>query len=257
MPEPKYRQIADELRMQITRGDIPPGGKLPTEAELGKEHGVSRGTVRLALGALTNEGLIEGTAGRGTFVREHVVLTYYASRSEQVGGQPAGESDSYMTDVKSAGREGSQDFELRMERASSGVAERLRVEEGDTVVLRRLLRYLDGKPWSIQATYYPMRVAQGTPIMEPQDIKEGTTRWLANNGLEQVGFRDEMTTRMPTPEEVSALRMGTGVPVLAHIRTGYTATEPVRVTETIFPGDRHRVLYELGDLSALEGQARP
>ena len=56
---------------------------------------------------------------------------------------------------------------------------------------------------------------------------------------------------MPTPEEVQTLDLGAGVPVLAYVRTCYTKDRPVRLTETIFAGDRNRLVYELGDLNAL------
>jgi GntR family transcriptional regulator len=56
---------------------------------------------------------------------------------------------------------------------------------------------------------------------------------------------------MPTPEEARTLDLGAGVPVLAYVRTCYTKERPVRLTETIFAGDRNRLVYELGDLDAL------
>ena len=56
---------------------------------------------------------------------------------------------------------------------------------------------------------------------------------------------------MPTPAEARTLDLGTGVPVLSYVRTAYTKERPVRLTETIFAGDRNRLVYELGDLEAL------
>jgi GntR family transcriptional regulator len=47
------------------------------------------------------------------------------------------------------------------------------------------------------------------------------------------------------------LDLGTGVPVLAYVRTCYTKQRPVRLTETVFAGDRNRLVYELGQLDAL------
>src|SRR4029453_12668569 len=82
MSTPLYRRIAAELRHAISCGELPPGGQLPTEQELGDRYQVSRNTVRLALGLLTNEGIITSTPGRGTFVRDRIMLTYHASRAE-------------------------------------------------------------------------------------------------------------------------------------------------------------------------------
>ena len=48
----KYRQIADDLREQITTATLPPGSQLPTEPKLAAAYGASRSTVRLAIGLL-------------------------------------------------------------------------------------------------------------------------------------------------------------------------------------------------------------
>ena len=73
MSTPLYRRIAAELRHTISQGELPPGGQLPTEQELGDRYKVSRNTVRLALGLLSNEGIITSTPGRGTFVRDRIM----------------------------------------------------------------------------------------------------------------------------------------------------------------------------------------
>jgi DNA-binding FadR family transcriptional regulator len=52
-----YDQVATALRESITRGELEPGEAIPSEAELKAQHGVSRDTVRKALGVLTQEGL--------------------------------------------------------------------------------------------------------------------------------------------------------------------------------------------------------
>jgi GntR family transcriptional regulator, arabinose operon transcriptional repressor len=66
---PIHRRIADRLAEAIERGDYPPGSRLPSEAMLVRDLGVSRGTLRHALLALRSRGLIEAVPARGTFVR--------------------------------------------------------------------------------------------------------------------------------------------------------------------------------------------
>jgi DNA-binding LacI/PurR family transcriptional regulator len=66
---PVHRQIADRLAAGIGRGDYPPGSRLPSEASLVRELGVSRGTVRHALATLNSRGLTEAIPSRGTFIR--------------------------------------------------------------------------------------------------------------------------------------------------------------------------------------------
>lgn len=248
-----YRQVADQLRAAIRAGELPPRTPLPSEQALMDRFNVSRNTVRLALGLLANEGVITTTQGQRAVVRERAVLTYFASRAER-GDQLAGEADSYVAEVREQGREPSQDFQLRIVGAPAEIAERLLAEEGEPTVVRSLIRFVDGQPWSLQDSYYPMEVAAGTELLSPTDIPRGTTRVLQELGHPQVGYVDELSTRMPTPEEASALQLRRGTPVLVYIRTGWSPNRPVRVTQTIFAGDRNRVVYHVGDLEALRRQ---
>ena len=248
---PLYRGIAADLRGDISSGRLPPGSQLPTEQELRDRYKVSRNTVRLALGLLANEGVITSTPGRGTFVRDRAVLTYYASRAEAADRPDTEKGDAYVTEVREQGRQPSQTFEMRIVPASLAVAQRLHVDEGEGVAVRRVMRRVNGEPWSLQDSSYPMDVAQECGLLAPYDITRGTIRVMAEHGYVEVGHVDEITTRMPTPEEAHTLDLATGVPVLMYIRTAYTKNRPVRLTETIFAGDRNRVAYELGQLDAL------
>ena len=67
---PLYYQLENVLREKITSGTFTGGERLPTEIELIEQYGVSRITVRQALSALAEEGLIDRKQGRGTFVIE-------------------------------------------------------------------------------------------------------------------------------------------------------------------------------------------
>ncbi|MFI6817234.1 GntR family transcriptional regulator [Nonomuraea sp. NPDC050328] len=64
-----YQGIVRELRGQIERGELAPGGAVPSESILRRAHGVSRSTVRQALAVLQQEGLIVAEHGRGRYVR--------------------------------------------------------------------------------------------------------------------------------------------------------------------------------------------
>ena len=67
-PRRLYRQIAEQLRALIQRGEFPIGSRLPAERELAAQLGVSRPSVREALIALEVEGLVEIRAGSGIHV---------------------------------------------------------------------------------------------------------------------------------------------------------------------------------------------
>ncbi|BBZ70470.1 GntR family transcriptional regulator [Mycobacterium paraseoulense] len=67
---PAYRQVARDLRAQITSGRYSNGEQLPTESELSQSYGLSRQTVRHAFSELVAEGLVYRVPGRGTFAAE-------------------------------------------------------------------------------------------------------------------------------------------------------------------------------------------
>src|SRR5574343_1486209 len=67
-PQPLYAQLRDHLRAAILGGRLRAHDKLPSESGLALQHGVSRITVRQALGALQNEGLITRLQGKGAYV---------------------------------------------------------------------------------------------------------------------------------------------------------------------------------------------
>jgi len=65
---PVYRQIADQIRRAVVAGALVRGDRLPTIRGLASQLGVNRDTVSLAYETLADEGVIESTVGRGTFV---------------------------------------------------------------------------------------------------------------------------------------------------------------------------------------------
>jgi GntR family transcriptional regulator len=67
-PTPLYVQLADILRGMIKSGELQSRAPVPSESYLQQEQGVSRGTVRMAVAMLRDEGLVITIGGRGTFV---------------------------------------------------------------------------------------------------------------------------------------------------------------------------------------------
>ena len=64
-PRGTYREIADQLREIIVRGELRPGDMVPSELALAQHHSVSRGTARAALALLVEEGHVEVVPGQG------------------------------------------------------------------------------------------------------------------------------------------------------------------------------------------------
>ncbi len=93
---PAYTQLALIIRAMITEQDLPPGTVLPTEKRLQEQFGVSRATVREALGLLERERIIDRRQGLGTYValppleRDLMELTSFSEDMRKRGLAPAG-----------------------------------------------------------------------------------------------------------------------------------------------------------------------
>jgi GntR family transcriptional regulator len=69
-PVPPYRQVASFLRGQIERGELAPGRRLPSIADLVQAYGIARTTAAKALRVLIDDGLAEVSPGMGTYVTQ-------------------------------------------------------------------------------------------------------------------------------------------------------------------------------------------
>lgn len=238
-------QVASHLREAVHAERYKPGKRLPSEAELMKEFGVSRNTVRVALGRLINEGLIESRPRQGTFVRTRQPRIFRPQ--DEFTPRPANPpKDAFLTELESQGRDPEQLIEVHIVQSPDVVSTRLELDGGALTAVRRKVRKLDGEPYEISDAYFPLTLVEGTEIMHPGDISRGAGRILAERGHLQMRFRDEITSRMPHPDETDRLELGPGTPVTVHMRTGYDSDgTPVRVLMTVLPSDKHVILYNL------------
>jgi DNA-binding GntR family transcriptional regulator len=244
--EPITQKITADLRRQIQQGTLGPGALLPSETEVAHEYGVSRQTARSALQALEHEGLVIVRPRRGRVVRSSLRLRWHLSEFERPDHTALATSDAWEADIERQGHDPTrQDLEVARITPPEAVATRLKLDpRTDICVVRRHVRYIDGKPAIISDDYFDEQIVQGTELAEPRD----TTREniLAEAGYEQVYDIDEIITRMPTPEEVARLGIALGTPVAEHIRTGYTAdNKPVRLMISIIPGDTLILQYTI------------
>ena len=68
--KPRYQQVKDMIIGRISRGELRPADRVPSEHELVAAMHVSRMTANRALRELTTEGYVERVAGRGTYVSD-------------------------------------------------------------------------------------------------------------------------------------------------------------------------------------------
>ena len=89
-----YHQILIVLRGRIESGEIGVGDRLPSEADLEKDYGVSRTTARRALDELRHQGIVRREPGRGTFLagprlRSDLGRLYsFSEEIERLGREP-------------------------------------------------------------------------------------------------------------------------------------------------------------------------
>ncbi|MEV6968614.1 winged helix-turn-helix domain-containing protein [Hamadaea sp. NPDC051192] len=65
-----YAQIAEDLASRIGKGEYPPGGRLPSYAQIADLYSVSISTAARAIGLLRFRGVVVGAQGRGVYVPE-------------------------------------------------------------------------------------------------------------------------------------------------------------------------------------------
>jgi DNA-binding GntR family transcriptional regulator len=236
--EPITQRITADLRRQIHDGILGPGALLPSEPEVAREYEVSRQTARTALQALEREGLVIVRPRRGRVVRSNQRLRWHLTEFERPDHTVLTTSDAWETDIEKQGHDPTrQDLQVERITPPEAIATRLNLDpRTDTCIVRRHVRYIDGKPAIISDDYFDEQLVRYTELAEPEDTKRENI--LAEAGYEQVYDIDEIITRMPIPEESERLGIPAGTPVAEHIRTGYTAADkPVRVMLSVVPGD--------------------
>ena len=255
--DPMYRQIAEDLRGQIEAGTIVQGAQLPTEIDLREQYSASRNTVRDAIKWLTTRGLVETRPGQGTFVVQKINPFVTTLTGDPKTGFGGGEDDIYDLEVKATRREPTASApRVEIHQANEANAADLQIGEGSTVVSRHQQRYIDGTPWSLQTSFYPMRfVEQGAiRLIQATDISQGTVSYLRETlGVDQVGWRDMIVVRAPDEVEANFFKLPDDgrVPVIETRRTTFDSHgSPVRLTISVYPADRNQFAVNVGQVPA-------
>lgn len=139
-----YVQIAEHLHLEIESGLYGSSGRLPSEQALVARFGVSRVTVRLAIGRLMNDGLVVRKQGKGTFVAGTLVR----HNLKDLKGF-------YDTFVSQGLNPKTELLKFETARPPPEVADVLGVEKGNLVLLQRLYR-LDNVPIGLVTTWLPI-----------------------------------------------------------------------------------------------------
>jgi GntR family phosphonate transport system transcriptional regulator len=197
-----WRQIANRLQQEIGASVYPPGGRLPTEAELSHRFDVNRHTVRRALEELSRGGLVRVEQGRGSFVAEDVLeyaveaRTRFSEWIRKHNMEPSGK----LLQLKDTG-------------ADSHTAAGLGIRSGSRVVLLERLGFADDRPVSLSQHYFPAARLRG--ILDALRASPTITEALKSVGVtDYLRQATRVTARLPNAEEAELLRMARNRPLL-------------------------------------------
>lgn len=239
---PAHARIEQWLTEVITRGDLVPGDRLPGEQELAALLGVSRMTLRQALGRLESLGTVIRRTGRGggTFISEPRIecdLTGLAGFTEQMR--------------RANLRAGARVISTGTAPATAALAGALSVARSDQVHEVIRVRTANREPLALERTYLP--AAPFPDLLEHRltgslyDLlarRYGQIAHTAVESLESVIARED---------EAALLRVAPGAPLMLIERTVYTAAGmAIEYARDLFRSDRIKISLRVG----LGGTAR-
>jgi len=236
-----YRQIADELRAAIRDGELAEGDMVPSESALMAQHETSQGTVRKAMALLKAEGWVVPESGRGVFVRRRPVV-FRKGNDRFARANRLGDNGRAAFDVEV----GSHGLASRTETVVEGptappdeAAALLGLDDGDQVAVRRRRMFADGDIVQLADSYIPWDIAEGTQIVETDSGPGGIYARIEELGHELAEFDEQIRARPALPEEVEALGIESGMPVILLTRVAYDKEgRAVEVCDCVMTADR-------------------
>ncbi|WP_425091035.1 phosphonate metabolism transcriptional regulator PhnF [Tropicimonas sp. S265A] len=231
---PIWQAIATALRGDISEGRYTTGAKLPTEAALATRFGVNRHTVRHALSALADEGLVRARRGAGVFVMARP--TEY----------PIGRRVRFHENLLAAGRRPEKRvLHIETRAATQGEAAALDLATGDAVCAYHGLSFADEQPIALFQSLFPVGRLIG--IEAALADHRSVTRALAEVGVaDYTRLSTRLTAVAADATQALHLHVTEGAPLLRS--SGVNADpdgRPVEFGRTWFAGDRVTLTLEV------------
>jgi len=233
-PIPYHYQLRELLRGEIVAGRWAVDERLPSERELCEAFGLSRTTVREAIDALVNEGLLRREKARGTFVAAPKILEGLLQR-------PTGFTDSMAEQGIPVQ---SQVLHMEIGTAPYVVAQELRIASQELVVVIDRLRSIFDEPILIVTSYLPQKLF---PLLIHEDLTNASLYRLlqAKYGVTIAKAKRYMEAVAANEMEARLLRIPPGAPLMLIESTTYNDAEiPFEYFKARHRGDRTRFLVE-------------
>ncbi|MEU4348227.1 GntR family transcriptional regulator [Streptomyces sp. NPDC023838] len=230
-PVPLYFQLSQQLEAAIERGTLTPGSLLGNEIDLAGRLGLSRPTVRQAIQALVDKGLLVRRRGVGTQVVHSQVK------------RPL-ELSSLYDDLEAAGQKpATKVLRNTVEPATAEVAAALGVPEGDDVHLVERLRYAHEEPMAQLRNYLP----GGLLALDTVQLEAtGLYRLMRGAGITLHSARQSVGARAATAAEAELLAETEGAPLLTMQRTTFDDTgRAVEFGTHVYRASRYAFEFQL------------
>lgn len=230
---PMYLQVMQGLQAKIEAGELGEGSGLPGERELAGRLGVSRVTVRQALGLLTQRGLLVRKHGSGTFVAPR--------RIQHAISDLTGFSD----DMRARGQTpGARVLNFARTRPTSQESMSLGLAPGAAIYRLRRLRTADAEPLAVEESSLPADLI-GT--LTPADVTDRSLyAELARRGLAPQRALRQLRAVGATPELATLLAVQVGTALLATERVSWDdQNRAIEFARAYYRGDRYDFVMEL------------
>ena len=226
---PLYKRLKNGIRKAVEKGVIKDEEALPPERDLAQTLGVSRVTVRKAVGSLVEEGLLVQRQGAGTFVAQRVE-------------QPLSKLTGFTEDMKDRGLNPSVKWLDRAEGfATPDEAIALNLSPGAPVSRLYRIRFADDKPMCLEQATLP-----GDILPDPTEVSHSLYLVLEKQNNRPVRALQKLRAQLFEMEQAHLLHVQPGTACLYIERRSFLGSgRPIEFVRSYYRGDSYDFIAEL------------
>lgn len=230
-PMPLYLQLKNQIKKQIRTGLLRAGDKLPSEAQLQKEYGMSRVTVRNAMEELAGEGYIIKVQGKGSFVANSDMLRLpigVTSFSEDARMQGVNLTSTIL-------KTGVEEIHSELDRRFFGS------KTGGKIFVLKRVRKADGVPVTVEENHLPPELVS----LEEEDLTGSLYDILINKYHMVPSNKGRRSIKITFADEeiAEALGLSRGTPVIESEMCVFDMSgEPIHTVKDWVRGDNDRYI---------------